>query len=196
MFQHYILVKVPLDQCEITTRWRVFQIQDKSKHGLVKLTYSGDNCWCLFCVHMTQLDDIDDDYEYQATIYLSSWTRVCGSLNTAIHQQVAPFIANCNMQKISTIVMTWIIVVISSCIWAELPRVFIARKFNISRLCFYLQLFSRGGFGCHQGCRQHWFSLVKYLASILFTANATQQHSPSWQKSWPNARLQSIIKSF
>ena len=97
------------------------------------------------CVHMTQLEDIDDDYEYQASTYLSSWTRVCGSLNTAIHQQVSPFIANCNKQKISTIVMTWIIVVISSYIWAELPRVFLARKFDISRLCFYLQLFSRGG---------------------------------------------------
>ena len=145
---------------------------------------------------MTQLDDIDDDYEYQASTYLSSWTRVCGSLNTAIHQQVSPFIANCNKQKISTIVMTWIIVVISSYIWAELPRVFLAGSLTFHDFVFIYSYSVEGGFGCHQGCRQHWFSLVKYLASILFTANATQQHSPSWQKSWPNARLQSIIKSF
>ena len=36
----------PLDQCEIATHWRAFQIQNKSGHGLVKLTHSGENCWC------------------------------------------------------------------------------------------------------------------------------------------------------
>ena len=40
------LVKKPLDQCEIARHWRAFLIQDKSRHGLVKMTYSQDNCWC------------------------------------------------------------------------------------------------------------------------------------------------------
>ena len=35
-----------LDHCEIATHWRAFQIEDKSRHGLVKLTYSEENSWC------------------------------------------------------------------------------------------------------------------------------------------------------
>ena len=46
VFQHSSLVKKPLDQCEIATHGRTFQIQHKSRHGLVKPTYSGENCWC------------------------------------------------------------------------------------------------------------------------------------------------------
>ena len=46
MFQYSSFVKKPLDQSEIATHGRTFQIQDKSRHGLVKSTYSGENCWC------------------------------------------------------------------------------------------------------------------------------------------------------
>ena len=46
MFQYSSLAKKPFDQWEIATHWRAFQIQDKSRHGLVKMTYSGDNWWC------------------------------------------------------------------------------------------------------------------------------------------------------
>ena len=46
MFQYSSLVKKCLDQCTKVTHGRVFQIQDKSRHGLVKSTYSEENCWC------------------------------------------------------------------------------------------------------------------------------------------------------
>ena len=46
MFQHSALVKKPFHQCEIAKNWRAFQIKDQSRHGLVKMDYSGDNSWC------------------------------------------------------------------------------------------------------------------------------------------------------
>ena len=46
MFQYSSFVKKLVDQCEMATLKRAVQIQDRSRHGLGKLTYSGDNCWC------------------------------------------------------------------------------------------------------------------------------------------------------
>ena len=49
MFQYFSLVKKSLDQCEIA---RAFWIQDKSGHGLVKMTYFLDNCWCPYNIKL------------------------------------------------------------------------------------------------------------------------------------------------
>ena len=46
MFQYFSLAEKPFDHWEIITLWRAFQIIDKSRHGLVKMTYSEDNWWC------------------------------------------------------------------------------------------------------------------------------------------------------
>ena len=44
MFQYSSLAEKSFNQWEIATHWRAFQIQDKSRHGLIKMT--GDNSWC------------------------------------------------------------------------------------------------------------------------------------------------------
>ena len=46
MFQYSSLVKKPLAQCKIATYWRTFYIQDKRRHGLVKMECSGENSRC------------------------------------------------------------------------------------------------------------------------------------------------------
>ena len=43
IFQYSSLVEKPFDQWKIGTHWRAFQIQDKGRHGLGKMTYCGDN---------------------------------------------------------------------------------------------------------------------------------------------------------
>ena len=37
----------PFDQCDTATHWWPFWMQVKSRYGLVKLTYFGDNCCCI-----------------------------------------------------------------------------------------------------------------------------------------------------
>ena len=37
----------------IAAHWRAFQIQDKSRHGLDKMTFSGDNWWRPYVAHCT-----------------------------------------------------------------------------------------------------------------------------------------------
>ena len=46
MYQYFSLVNKPLEQCEITTNCRSFEIQDNSRQCLVELTYPGENWWC------------------------------------------------------------------------------------------------------------------------------------------------------
>ena len=37
----------PFDQCDTATHWWPFWMQVKSRYGLVKLTYFGENCCCI-----------------------------------------------------------------------------------------------------------------------------------------------------
>ena len=76
MFQYHCSRSL-LDQCKIAT-------QDNSRHGLVKMDHSGDNCWCPYEYTCALLKkrwlDCETKTYIQTLLHLFSWGQIFESL--------------------------------------------------------------------------------------------------------------------
>ena len=62
-------MKGGLDQCETATQERAFWIQDKSWHGLLELTYSGESrCPLLWKNQLLSIKSKGDDEDDEAQV--------------------------------------------------------------------------------------------------------------------------------